>query len=135
MNHFGLKKASSWTQVSSVRAKRPFPLGPPSCGDECRAERALGYGGIFPCGQQAGATVRKRRREGNARAAQGTARVERRYTIQTCDPSVSRTAVRWGPQFSSSAPPRSPAPSFDHFPFWPRTCRIFTELNLIESVR
>ena len=24
MNHFGLKKASSWTQVSSVRAKRPF---------------------------------------------------------------------------------------------------------------
>src|SRR5207237_5857710 len=72
-----------------------FPLGPPFCGDECRAERALGCGGIFPCGQQAGARVRKRRREGNARAAQGTARVERRYTIQTCDPSVSRTAVRW----------------------------------------
>src|SRR5207249_10789728 len=41
------------------------------------------------------------------------------YTIQTCDPSVSRTAVRWGPRFSSSAPPRSPAPSFDHFPFGP----------------
>src|SRR5207247_10978493 len=41
------------------------------------------------------------------------------YTIQTCDPSVSRTAVRWGPQFSSSAPPRSPAPPFDHFPFGP----------------
>src|SRR5207244_3178232 len=33
-----------------------FPLGPPSCGDECRAERALGCGGIFPWGQQAGAT-------------------------------------------------------------------------------
>ena len=30
---------------------------------------------------------------------------------------LRRTAVRWGPQFSSSAPPRSPAPSFDHFPF------------------
>src|SRR5207245_7143227 len=44
------------------------------------------------------------------------------YTIQTCDPSVSRTAVRWGPQFSSSAPPRSPAPSFDHFPFGPAIC-------------
>ncbi len=25
-----------------------FPLGPPFCGDECRAERALGCGGIFP---------------------------------------------------------------------------------------
>ena len=44
------------------------------------------------------------------------------YTIQTCDPSVSRTAVRWGPQFSSGAPPRSPAPSFDHFPFGPAIC-------------
>src|SRR5438132_2902045 len=71
MNHFGLKKASSWTQVSSVRAKRPFPLGPPSCGDECRAERALGCGRIFPCGQQAGATVRERRREGNAGGGAG----------------------------------------------------------------
>ena len=45
------------------------------------------------------------------------------YTIQTCDPSVSRPAVRWGPQFSSSAPPRSPAPSFDHFPFGPASLR------------
>ena len=73
-----------------------------------------GLGGIFPWGQQAGATVRKRRREMSGRLG---SRVE--YTIQTCDPSVSRTAVRWGPQFSSSAPPRSPAPSFDHFPFGP----------------
>jgi len=49
----------------SLRVLRPdppllpsiiFPLGPPSCGDECRAERALGCGGIFPRGQQAGAT-------------------------------------------------------------------------------
>src|SRR5438128_10989053 len=45
------------------------------------------------------------------------------YTIQTCDPSVSRTAVRWGPRFSSSAPPRSPAPPFDHFPFGPAILR------------
>src|SRR5438477_255990 len=77
---------------------------------------------FFPGASRQVRRVRKRRREGNARAAQGTARVERRYTIQTCDPSVSRTAVRWGPQFSSSAPPRSPAPSFDHFPFGPRPC-------------
>src|SRR5438093_700782 len=49
----------------SLRVPRPdppllpsiiFPLGPPSCGDECRAERALGCGRIFPWGQQAGAT-------------------------------------------------------------------------------
>src|SRR5207245_2043372 len=77
-----------------------------------------GLGGIFPWGQQAGATVRKRRREMSGRLG---SRVE--YTIQTCDPSVSRTAVRWGPRFSSSAPPRSPAPPFDHFPFGPAILR------------
>src|SRR5947207_4707387 len=97
-----------------------FPLGPPCCGDECRAERALGCGRIFPWGQQAGATGEEaaegRKCEGGAGNGFGS-RVG--YTIQTCDPSVSRTAVRWGPQFSSSAPPRSPAPSFDHFPFGP----------------
>ena len=103
MNHFGLKKASSWTQVSSVPAKRPFHLsslvGPPLYAIADDAEAA----------------------EGNARAA----RVERRYTIQ-------RT-IRWlknrcqvGPQFSSSAPPRSPAPPFDHFPFGPRLGHIVT---------
>src|SRR5437870_13685905 len=75
------------TLFRSLRVPRPdppllpsiiFPLGPPFCGDECRAERALGCGGIFPRSQQAGARVRKRRREGNERAAW----VERRYTIQ-----------------------------------------------------
>src|SRR3989449_11376488 len=95
-----------------------FPLGPPFCGDECRAERALGCGGIFPRDQQAGARVRKRRREGNEWAA----RVERRYTIQRTIRWLSRTAVRWGPQFSWSAPPRSAAPPFDHFPFGPPFC-------------
>src|SRR6266568_482539 len=101
-----------------------FPLGPPSWGDECRAERALGCGRIFPWGQQAGATGEEaaegRKCEGGAGNGFGS-RVG--YTIQTCDPSVSRTAVRWGPRFSSSAPPRSPAPSFDHFPFGPAILR------------
>src|SRR5437667_3266982 len=98
MNHFGLKKASSWTQVFSVRAKRPFIYLPLWARHSMQVQ-----------------TMRKRRREGNEWAA----RVERRYTIQ-------RT-IRWlknrcqvGPQFSSSAPPRSPAPPFDHFPFGPR---------------
>src|SRR5213595_940438 len=112
---------------NSLRVPRPdppllpsiiFPLGPPACGDQCRAERALGCGRIFPWGQQAGATGEEaaegRECEGGAGNGFGS-RVG--YTIQTCDPSVSRPAVRWGPRFSSSAPPRSPAPSFDHFPF------------------
>src|SRR5205823_2272277 len=80
----------------------------------------LGAAEFFPGASRQVRRVRKRRRGGNARAAQGTASGRESYTIQTCDPSVSRTAVRWGPQFSSSAPPRSPAPSFDHFPFGPR---------------
>src|SRR5438094_10512588 len=114
---------------NSLRVPRPdppllpsliFPLGPPFCGDQCRAERALGCGGIFPRGQQAGARGRKRRREGNEWAA----RVGRRYTIQRTIRWLSRTAVRWGPQFSSSAPPRSPRPLFPPFPLWPllRSC-------------
>src|SRR5438874_5695226 len=80
----------------------------------------LGTAEFFPGAQQAGATVRKRRREGNARAAQGTASGRESGTrYKPAIPSLSRTAVRWGPRFSSSAPPRSPAPSFDHFPFGP----------------
>ena len=90
-----------------------------------------GCGGIFPCGQQADARVRKRRREGNARAAQGMARVERRYTIQTCDPSVSRTAVRWGPRFSSSAPPQIPRSFLRSFSLWARhPAETSAELNV-----
>src|SRR5437667_261676 len=55
-----------------------------------------------------GARVRKRRREGNEWAAG----VERRYTIQRTIRWLSRTAVRWGSQMPSRAPPRSPAPPF-----------------------
>src|SRR5438067_2598455 len=49
----------------SLRVLRPdppllpsiiFPLGPPSCGEECRAERGIGGGGIFPRGPPAGRT-------------------------------------------------------------------------------
>src|SRR5205823_9262067 len=88
------------------------------------AERALGCGRIFPWGQQAGATGEEaaegRKCEGGAGHGFGS-RVG--YTIQTCDPSVSRTAVRWGARFSSSAPPRSPASPFDHSRFAPAGLR------------
>src|SRR5437660_604634 len=39
---------------------------------------------FFPVTSRQVRRLRKRRREGNARAARGTARVERRYTIQSC---------------------------------------------------
>src|SRR5438876_722105 len=74
---------------------------------------------FFPGASRQVRRVRKRRREGNEWAA----RVERRYTIQRTIRWLSRTAVRWGPQFSSSAPPRSPAPPFAHFPFGPAMLR------------
>src|SRR5438552_1703317 len=82
----------------SLRVPRPdppllpsiiFPLGPPFCGDQCRAERALGAAEFFPGASRQVRRVRKRRREGSARAAQGTASGRESYTIQTCDPSVS----------------------------------------------
>ena len=37
--------------------------------------------------------------------------------------SESGSLAEMGPQFSSSAPPRSPAPPFDHFPFGPAILR------------
>src|SRR5438552_5098826 len=102
-------------------------MGPPFCGDECRAERALGCGGIFPWGQQAGATVRKRRREGNARAAQWAARIERRYTIQ-------RT-IRWlknrcqvGPTILFECPAQIPRSFLRSFSLWARPQAPFIEL-------
>src|SRR5438552_15551887 len=51
-------------------------------------------------------------------AAQGTTRVESRYTIQTCDPSVSRTAVRWGPQFFFERPAQIPRSFLRSFSLW-----------------
>src|SRR5207253_6091232 len=120
--HSRVRSASRKTQRISITSISAFlsiifPLGPPFCGDECRAERALGCGG--PRDQQAGATAEEaakgRKCEGGAGNGSGRASVH----DTTCDPSVSRTAVRWGPRFSSSAPPRSPAPPFDHFPFGP----------------
>src|SRR5712691_2843809 len=75
---------------NSLRVPRPdppllpsiiFPLGPPFCGDECRAERALGCGGIFPRGQQAGATGEEaaegRKCEGGAVGGAGRESVHR----------------------------------------------------------
>src|SRR2546430_16554906 len=68
-------------------------------------------------------------------AAQGTTRVENRYTIQTCDPSVSRTAVRWGPQFFFECPAQIPRSSLRSFSLWARhPAETSAELN-VRSVR
>src|SRR5206468_8256851 len=76
---------------NSLRVPRPdppllpsliFPLGPPCCGDECRAERALGCGGIFPWGQQAGATGE----EAAEGRKSGGAQVRTPVTVRTCMP-------------------------------------------------
>src|SRR5207247_8312358 len=61
---------------------------------------------------------KKRRRGGE----EWTTRDQRHYIIHRTLRWLSSAAVR-GPQFSSSAPPRSPAPPFDHFPFGPAILR------------
>src|SRR2546429_9604950 len=53
----------------------------------------------------------------------GTAGFEGGYTIKRTIRWGSRPVVGGGPNFSSGAPPRSPAPSFDHFPFGPAILR------------
>src|SRR6266571_4248101 len=109
-----------------------FPFGPAILRRRVPSGTCTGVRQNFSHGQQAGATGEEaaegRKCEGGAGNGFGS-RVG--YTIQTCDPSVSRTAVRWGPRFSSSAPPRSPAPSFAHFSLWARhPAETSAELNV-----
>src|SRR2546425_9264518 len=66
-------------------------------------------------------------------AAQGTTRVESRYTIQTCDPSVSRTAVRWGPQFFFERPAKIPRSFLRSFSLWARLAPIATTNLPVDS--
>src|SRR2546425_287329 len=110
MNHFGLKKASSWTQVSSVRAKRPFIYLPLWARHSMQVQ-----------------TMRKRRREGNEWAAG----VERRYTIQRTIRWLSRTAVRWGPTILFECPAQTPRSSLRSFSLWARhSAETSAELNV-----
>src|SRR5438067_13490 len=96
-----------------------FPLGTPVRSEERRVERALGCGRIFPWGQQAGATGEEaaegRKCEGGAGNGFGS-RVG--YTIQTCDPSVSRTAV--GPTILFECPAQIPRSFLRSFSLWAR---------------
>src|SRR5207245_11741299 len=117
----GCTYASRWGPrfFSSAPPRSPappfdhFPFGPAIL--RRRVSRALGCGGIFPRDQQAGARVRKRRREGNEWAA----RVGRRYTIQR--------AIRWlrssgqvGPSILFECPAQIPRSSLRSFSLWAR---------------
>ncbi len=77
----------------------------------------LGAAEFLPVASRQVRRVRKRRRKEmrGRRSERLGSRVGTRY--KPAIRRLRRTAVRWGPQFSSSAPPRSPAPPFDHFPF------------------
>ena len=83
----------------------------------------LGAAEFLPVASRQVRRVRKRRRKEmrGRRSERLGSRVGTRY--KPAIRRLRRTAVRWGPQFSSSAPPRSPAPSFDHFPFGPASLR------------
>src|SRR5438477_9445239 len=98
-----LRSFSLWSRHSAETSAHSFPTRRSS--------------DLFP--------VASRRCEGEEAAGgnEWARRVERPYAIQRHVSWVSRTAVGWGPQFSSSAPPRSPAPPFDHFPFGPAILR------------
>src|SRR5947208_12756671 len=82
---------------------------------------------LWPAGRCEGEEAAEGRKcEGGAGNGSGRAS----YTIQTCDPSVSRTAVRWGPRFSSSAPPQIPRSFLRSFSLWARHPAETSELNV-----
>src|SRR5438309_10194123 len=76
-----IKECPAQIPRSSLRS---FSLwATPFCGDECRAERALGCGGIFPVASRQGRRGRKRRREGKGgggREGRGDGRRRRNKT-------------------------------------------------------
>src|SRR5438094_354315 len=128
---------------NSLRVPRPdppllpsiiFPLGPPFCGDECRAERALGCGRIFPCGKQEGSEERRRGREGMR--GRRSERLDREsYTIQTCDPSVEQNRCQVGPTILFGCPAKIPRSFLRSFSLWARhSAETSAELN-VRSVR
>src|SRR2546425_12209316 len=75
--------------------------------------------------------VRKWGMEGNARAAQGTARVERRYMIQTCDPLVEQNRCQVGPTILFECPAQIPRSLLRSFSLWARhSTETSAELNV-----
>ena len=81
---------------------------------------------FFPVASRQVRRVRKRRREGNARAA----RVERRYTIQRAIRWLSRTA-QVGPTILFECPAKIPRSSLRSFSLWARhSAETSAELNV-----
>src|SRR5438874_9607994 len=91
----------------------------------------LGAAEFFPVASRQVRRLRKRRREGNARAAQGMARVERRYTIQTYDPLVEQNRCQVGPTILFECPAQIPRSSLRSFSLWARhSAETSAELNV-----
>src|SRR5439155_1084897 len=99
--------------------------------DECRAERALGCGRIFPRGQQAGATGEEaaegRKCEGGA--VKGSGRESVGDTM--CDPSVAQNRCQVGPTILFECPAQIPRSSLRSFSLWARhSAETSAELNV-----
>src|SRR6266567_2651620 len=127
--HLLFDKQLSGGAHNSLRVPRPdppllpsliFPLGPPSWGDECRAERALGCGRIFPWGQQAGATGEEaaegRKCEGGAERL----RVESRVHDTNLRSVGEQNRCQVGPTILFECPAQIPRSFLRSFSLWAR---------------
>src|SRR5205807_5239425 len=124
--HSRVLSASRKTQRISITSISAFlsiifPLGPPFCGDECRAERALGCGG--PRDQQAGATAEEaakgRKCEGGAGNGSGRASVH--DTNLRSAGEQNRCQV--GPTILFECPAQIPRSFLRSFSLWARHSR------------
>src|SRR5207253_4496364 len=110
------KRKESVSPVS-VRSSRSFSLWARHSA-ETSAELNVRSGAAVPVTSRQVRRLRKRRREGNARAAQGMARVERRYTIQTYDPLVEQNRCQVGPTILFECPAQIPRSFLRSFSLW-----------------
>src|SRR6184192_1691300 len=119
---------------NSLRVPRPdppllpsiiFPLGPPACGAQCRAERALGAAEFFPGAQQAGATGEEAAEGRKCEGGEGRASVH----DTTYDPLVEEP-LSGGPTILFECPAQIPRSSLRSFSLWARHSAETSELNV-----
>jgi hypothetical protein len=86
---------------------------------ETRAEPTCGGAAeLFNHGPQAGSDGEEAADGGKCDGGPAVGPGRNRYTVQRSLRWRSRTAVRWGPRFCSTAPGRIPRPSPHSFPRW-----------------
>jgi hypothetical protein len=112
---------------SPVPPPSDFPVGRPLGGDESRADVrwVRRCGGTFQTvARRQAPTVRKQRSTGDARASPRAAAGGNRYTVQRSLRGMSRTDVRWGPRFCSTAPGQDPPSLLHQISLWPEWCPV-----------